>query len=127
MEPFTLTALGVFLAPYLQKAGEKVVEKTVELLFDSRKDLAEKFSGLFHQEIITLGLNDTATTEEVVQKLEAKPEIKAEIDKKLVDNKDLINELEEAFKPMGITINAKNIGAVINNPTGPINLNNTFS
>jgi len=129
MEPITLTltALGVFLAPYLQKAGEKVAEKTIETLFDSRKDLAEKFTGLFHQEIITLGLNDSATTEEVVEQLEAKPEIKAEIAKKVVDNRDLLDELAEAFKPMGITINAKNIGAVINQPTGPINLNNTFS
>ncbi len=127
MDPLTLTALGVFLAPYLQKAGEKVAEKTVEAFFDSRKDLAENFRGLFQQEIITLGLNDLTTAEEVTQKLGAKPEIRAEIDKKLVDNKDLVKELEEAFKPMGITINAKNIGAVINNPTGPINLNNTFS
>lgn len=127
MDPITLTALGVFLAPYLHKAGEKVAEKTVEALFASREELAEKFKGLFHQEIITLGLTDSTTAEEVTQKLGGKPEIKADIDKKLADNKDLVDELEKAFKPMGITIIAKNIGAVINNPTGPINLNNTFS
>ncbi len=133
MEPFTLTAIAVFLAPYLQKAGEKIAEKTIETLFDSRKDLAEKFTGLFDQEIITLGLNDSATTEEVVKQLEAKPEVKAEIDNKVVANQNLLNEMVEAFKQMpqsefsGITINAKNIGAIINNPTGPITLNNTFS
>jgi|ERR1044072_635899 hypothetical protein len=97
MDPLTLTALGVFLAPYLQKAGEKVAEKTVEALFDSRKDLADKFTGLFHQEIITLGLNDSTTAEEVTQKLAAKPGVKVKIDKKVSDNIDLLNKLAEAL------------------------------
>lgn len=97
MEPITLTALAIFLAPYLQKAGEKVAEKTVETLFESHEKLADTFSRLFHQEIITLGLNDSATTEEVVKQLEAKPEVKAEIEKKIADNQDLLDKLAEAL------------------------------
>jgi hypothetical protein len=127
MEPITLTALAVFLSPYLVKAGEKIAEKTVEVLFESRKGLAEKFTGLFHQEITTLGLNDAATMEEVTEKLEARPEVKEEVRKKLESNPDLLNELAEAAKSAGITINAQNIGQVINNPTGPITQNNTFN
>ena len=110
MEPITLTltALGVFLAPYLEVAGKKVAEKAVEALFDSRKDLAENFRGLFHQEIITLGLNDSATTEEVVKQLEAKPEVKAEIEKKIADNQDLLDKLAEALsKQEGRVIHTK--------------------
>lgn len=133
MEPITFTALGIFLAPFLLKAGEKVTEKTVEALFDSRKDLAEKFKGLFATEIISLGLNDSSSPIEITKQLEAKPEIKGEISKKVANNQDLLLELVEAFKQMPqaefgeITINAKNIGQVINNPTASINQTNTFS
>lgn len=133
MEPITLTALAIFLAPYLQKGGEKVVEKTVEALFDSRGDLANKFTDLFRDEIISLDLGSSASTTGITRQLEAKPEVKAEVGKKVAEHQDLLNEMVEAFKQMpqeefnGITINAKNIGAVINNPTTPITLNNTFS
>lgn len=133
MEPITLTALAVFLAPYLKKVGEKVGEKTVEALFDSRKDLTEKFVGLFRDEITSLDLGYSASTAEVTTRLEAKPEVRAEVGKKVAEHQDLLNEVVEAFKQMpqaefnGITVNAKNIGAVINNPTAPITLNNTFS
>jgi len=133
MEPITITAIAVFLAPYFKKAGEKVAEKTIETLFASRKDLAEKFTGLFRSEIISLGLNDSASTKDITEQLHAKPEIRTEVDKKIVSNQHLLGELFETFRQMpqaefaGITINAKNIGAVINHPTAPINLNNKFS
>ncbi len=145
MEPFTLTALGIFLAPYLQKAGKKVAEKTVENLFESREDLAKKFSGLFNREIITLGLNDSVTAEEAVEQLEANYEVKTEIDTKVAANRDLLNELVEAFKQMpraefsGITLNTKKIGVVnisdtsaqnlgtqLNAPQAPVTITNFF-
>lgn len=93
----TITAIAVFLSPFLVKAGEKVAEKTVEILFDSRKDLAEKFSGLFKTEFQTLGLSEIATTEEIVKQLEAKPQVKEEIRQKVENNQDLINQLTEAL------------------------------
>ena len=132
MDPF-VPAIAVFLAPYLQKAGEKVAEKTVETLFDLRADLADKFTNFFKPEIITLGLSDRATSPEVTERLNAKPDVKEEIGKKIANNQDLLNELVTAFQQMpqqefrGISINAKNIGSVINNPTGPISIKNTFS
>lgn len=133
MEPITLATIALFLAPFLQKAGEKVTEKTVETLFDSRKDLAEKFKGLFQSEIISLGLVDVSSSTEIVKQLEAKPDIKEKIRRKVVDNPALLTEVIQAFRQMPqselneITINAKNIGQVINNPTAPITQNNTFS
>lgn len=133
MEPLTLTAIAVFLSPYLKKAGEKVAEKTIETLFDSRKDLAEKFAGLFKTEIISLGLSDTAPGSEVKSRLEATTELKSSVENKVVNNQALLAELVEAFRQMpqsefeGITINAKSIGQIINNPTGTINQTNTFS
>ncbi|GAC1401182.1 MAG: hypothetical protein NVSMB56_16340 [Pyrinomonadaceae bacterium] len=133
MEPITLTAIAVFLAPYLKKGGEKIAEKTVEKLFDSHLDLAERFKSLFNHDIISLGLSDAASTDEITKQLEAKPEVKEEVGKKVAANQDLLNEMVEAFKQMpqaefgGISINAKNIGQVINNPTAPITQTNTFS
>lgn len=145
MDPITLTAIAAFLAPYLKKAGEKVAEKTVEKLFESRGDLAKKFYGLFNRDIITLGLNDSATTEEVAKQLEAKPEVKTEINTKVAANQDLLNELVEAFKQMpqaefsGITINAEkisainvsntsaqNLGTQVNAPQAPVTITNVF-
>src|ERR1700749_982080 len=123
MEQNILTAMAVFLAPYFHKAGEKIAEKTVEKLFDSRKDLADRFTGLFKTEIISLGLTDSASTDEISKQLEAKPEVKEKVHEKVADNQNLLNEMVEAFKQLqraefsGIAINSnKNIGVVINNP-----------
>jgi hypothetical protein len=133
MEPITTIAITTFLAPYLKKAGEKVAEKTVETLFDSRKDLAEKFFSLFKSDIISLGLSDSPTIYEIEQQLELRPQVQQVVGQKIVKNQDLLQELIEAFRLMpqeeftGITINAKNIGAVIHNPRAPITLNNKFS
>src|SRR5437868_6313548 len=98
MELVALSAIAVFLAPYLQKAGEKVAEKTVETLFDSRRDLAERFRGLFNSEIIALGLSDSATTTEIARRLEDKPEVKESVGRKIVEKQDLVQELVEAFR-----------------------------
>lgn len=125
----TLAAIGVFLSPFLTKAGEKVAEKTVETLFNSRKDLADKFLDIFKPEFQTLGLSESSTTEEIAKKLSAKPEIKEAIQQKVENNQDLFDELVSALQTVDseITINAKNIGQVINNPTAPISQNNTFN
>lgn len=108
MEPITLTAIAVFLAPYLKKAGEKIAEKTVEALFESRKDLAGKFAGLFGDEIITLGLNEPST-EKAMELLDAKPELKEVVRRKVENNRDLLETLAEALtKQEGRTITATN-------------------
>lgn len=133
MEPITLTAIAVFLAPYFKKAGEKVAEKTIETLFESRKDLGEKFTSLFKPEIISLGLSDAASTKDIQHQLQARPEVRAEVANKVASHQELLNQLAQAFQELpqaefaGITINAKNIGQVINHPSGPINQTNTFS
>lgn len=118
MDSSTLSAIAVFLAPYLQKGGEKVAEKTVESLFEYRKDLAEKFTGLFSTEIISLGLSDSPTSSEISKQLEAKPEIKEIVGKKIAEQQDLVKELVEASKQIpqaefnAITINAEKIAQV---------------
>lgn len=104
----TIAAIAVFLSPFLTKAGEKVAEKTVETLFDSRKDLADKFLDVFKPEFQTLGLNENSTTDEVAKQLEAKPEIKEAIRQKIETNQDLVNQLTEALsKQEGRTITCK--------------------
>jgi hypothetical protein len=108
MEPITTTAIAVFLAPYLQKAGEKVAERTVETLFDSRQDIAERFKGLFKNELISLDLGNTISSDEIKQKLEANPQIMEEIHKLVLDHQDLLNKVAEALsKQEGRTINTK--------------------
>ena len=125
MEPITTTALAVFLLPFLTKAGEKLTEKTVETLFDSHADLAEKFRGLFKPEFQTLGLSEISTTEEITKQLEAKPEVQEAIRQKVETNQDLLNDLVQSNNQ--ITINAKNIGQIINNPNAPVNQTVTFT
>lgn len=117
MESATLTVLATFLAPYLHKAGEKVAEKTVETLFDSRKDIAEKFRGLFQSEIISLNLKDSISIEEINQQLIKNPQIKEEINRKLLDNQELIEELIKVFNMSqsefsGVAINAEKIAQI---------------
>jgi hypothetical protein len=133
METISLTALAVFLAPYLHKAGEKVAEKTVEELFNARTELAERFSSLFKTDIISLNIGDSAPPTKIASQLELQPEVKEGIRKKIEANQDLLVELVETSEHMphtkfgGITINAKNIGQAINNPYAPITQTNTFS
>lgn len=112
MEPitttFTFATIAAFVSPYLHKAGEKVAEKTIEALFDSRKDIAGKFKNLFNEEIITLGLKETATSAEIAEQLEAKPVVKEEIRQKIEANQDLLQLLAEALsKKEGRTIHTK--------------------
>jgi hypothetical protein len=99
MEPIISTAaITAFLLPYLQKAGEKITEKSIEILFESRKDLAVKFKELFKSEIIALNLSDSDLPVDVNNQLEAKPEIKKEIDVKIEGNQILLSELINALK-----------------------------
>lgn len=124
MEPIITTiSIASFLAGCLLKAGEKVSEKTIETVFEHKKELLESFSGLFKQELITLGLSDNASLEEVQRKLETKPEIVRQALEKLKDEPELLREFNEQFRieTGGMTINAEKIGQVIRDNHGTIN------
>lgn len=129
MELISLASLSAFLGTCLLKGGEKFSEKAIETVFEHKRELADVFTGLFQQEIITLGLNDSATPEEVKKQLEAKPEVALQALKKIVDKPDLLAEFNEQLKTEsgGMTINAKNIGQVIKENYGTINQTINFS
>jgi hypothetical protein len=134
MEPITLTVLAMLLTPYFQKAGEKLSEKTVELALEKREDIKESFLNLFKgDEIISLDLNKREPIEQAKALLEAKPEIELEVRQKVESNQILLGKLLAIIKEQvgtessQITINAKNIGQVINNPTGDVVQHNTWS
>lgn len=109
MEPITLTALAVFLAPYFTKAGETLAVETVKLALENRKEIKNKFLNLFQRdEIISLGLNEQQSPEEVKALITDKPEVEEEVRKTLEANKDLLDELAEVLsKQEGRTIHAK--------------------
>lgn len=109
MEPITLAALAIFLAPYFNKAGEKLAEKTVEIALENRQDIKDKFLNLFKRdEIVSLGLNEHQSPEEVKALIAAKPEIEKEIQKKLESNQDLLDELAKVLsKQEGRIIHTK--------------------
>lgn len=124
MEPVvTSISLAAFLAGCLWKAGEKFSEKTIETVFEHKKELLEGFTGLFKQEIITLGLRDNASFEEAQRELEAKPEIVRQALEKLNNTPELLKEFNEQLfvETGGITINAEKIGQVIKDNHGTIN------
>ena len=93
MEFITLAALSTFIAACLKKAGEKVSEKAVEKAFESRRELAEKLTGLFKPDLIQLGLRDSATPDEIDRKLSAQPKILEEATSKLQGDVDTFKEL----------------------------------
>jgi transposase-like protein len=108
MELITLTTLSAFVAACLRKAGEKFSEKAVETTFESRKELAEKFTGLFKSDIIQLGLSDAATSDEIARQLAAKPTIIDQGASKLQSDADSLKELLTALRETAenrITIN----------------------
>jgi len=123
MEPFTTIAVATFLKVCLDKAGETFTEKMIETAFKNKQGLADSFKGLFRQEIITLGLSEAATPAEVIQQLEAKPEVATQALQKLTDNITLLEDLNEQLKkqPGGMTINAEKIGQVMKENYGTIN------
>lgn len=128
MEPITI-ALSTFMAVCLRKAGEKLSEKAIEMAFESRRDIADKFSALFHDEIITLGLLDIySSTETVKTILEANPEVLTHALEKLNGNPELVEEFnKELIKEIGsVSINARNIGQVVNEMHGTINQSFNF-
>ncbi len=124
MEPITITAVAAFLGACLYKAGEKISEKTIENVFENKEELADRFTGLFRDDIITLGLREATTSAEVQQQLEAKPEIATQALKKLNENPKLLEDFNEKLKEQtgGMTINAEKIGQVIKENYGTINV-----
>lgn len=108
MDSNILVTISAFLAPYLFEAGKTVSTETIKLLFSSRKELAEDFKNLFHTEIQTLGLSNTATTNDITKQLQSKPEMQEEIRQKVEANQDLMNRLTEALsKQEGRIIHTK--------------------
>jgi transposase-like protein len=93
MEVITLTALSTFVTACLRKAGEKFSEKAVETAFESRKELAEKFTGLFKSDIIQLGLSDAATSDDIARQLATKPKIIDKGASKLQSDADSLKDL----------------------------------
>ena len=93
MELITLTTLSAFIAACLKKAGEKFSEQAVQTAFESRKELAEKFTGLFKSDIIQLGLSDAVTPDEINRQLAGKPQIIGQAVSKLQSEVDAFKEL----------------------------------
>lgn len=122
MEILVALLIGTFLS-----------ESTKNLAKGSANLMQESVKSRFDREFITLGLSLEDTPAEIQKKLEAKPEILEAVQQKLEANPDLIKELLEIIKQQtgkqtgGSNVNAKNVGQVINNPTGTINQNNNFS
>ncbi|HEX8736111.1 MAG TPA: hypothetical protein VF721_12360, partial [Pyrinomonadaceae bacterium] len=99
MEPITLTALAVFLAPFFTKAGETLAVESVKLALEKKQDIKDRFLALFQRdEFISLGLNEQQSPEEVKALISAKPEVAEEVQKKFEANPDLLKELLEIIK-----------------------------
>jgi len=72
-----------------------------EIIKDVSKHLGKKtyeIESSLREPIIELGINDYNDSEEIQNKLKAKPEIKSEIEKKILDNQEFFNELLKALK-----------------------------
>jgi hypothetical protein len=133
MEPIiTTTALASFLSLLFTEGGKTLATESVKLALEKRPDIKDGFVNLFKRdEIITLGLNEEKSPEEVTALLKANPEVAGTVAKTIEGNSDLLNQLLEIIKEQSgkdssnITINAKNIAAAgtvtIQNQT------NTFS
>ena len=121
MELVTLTALASFLAPFFTKAGETLATESVKLALEKRQDITDGFVNLFKRdEIITLGLYEDKSPEEITASVKANPEVAEAVTKKIEANPELLNQLLEIIKQQAgseasnITINAKNIAAAGN-------------
>ena len=116
MEVITLTALSTFVAACLRKAGEKFSEKAVEPAFESRKELAEKFTRLFKSDIIQLGLSDAATSDDIARQLAAKPTIIDDGASKLQSDADSLKDLLAALcETAGSKVTVNNFSNQTNN------------
>lgn len=118
--------VAIFIGTFFAETTKNVAKGTANLM-------QESFKSRFDREFISLGLSIDDTPEELQKKLQAKPEILEAVQQKLESNPDLIKELLEIIRQqtgketIETNINAKNIGQVINNPTGSINQTNNFS
>jgi hypothetical protein len=116
MEAITLAALSAFVAACLRKAGEKFSEKAVETAFESRKELAEKFTRLLKADIIQLGLSDAATPDDIARQLAAKPAIIDNGASKLESDADSRKELLAALRETaGSKVTVNNFSNQTNN------------
>ena len=114
---FMALVLGTFLAETVKNVAK-----------GSANWIAENGNSLFQTEIISLGLSESATPEEIAEKLKAKPEMIKVIEQKIEEKPDFVKASFEATKTQ-ITnsignvnnINAKNIENVLNQPSGTFN------
>lgn len=108
-ETITLTALAVLLAPYLKEAGKTLATETIKLALEKRGDIKDAFVELFKpNEITTLGLNEQQTPENIKKLQQENPEITKEVQKKIEENRELLEELANFLsKQEGRTINTK--------------------
>jgi hypothetical protein len=120
---FTATFCAVFLTETIKNVAK-----------GSANWLKDNGESLFYEEFTQLGLNQSATTEELAKQLEAKPEVIEAIQTKVAASPDFVKELFETVKEQTQkqfdaknVINAKNVGTIINDSNAPITITNTFS
>ncbi len=109
MELITVSAVAAFLAPFFTEAGKTLAVESVKLALEKRHDIKDKIIDVFRPEITSLNLKDTQSPEQVKALIEAKSEVKAEINKKIKMNSDLLDELTKILsKQEGRTIHTHN-------------------
>ncbi len=116
MESITILAISTFLAPFLQKGGEKLVEKSVEAVFEKRSDLASRFRELFSEELIELNLGKLTSEGDLARQIQENSSTLAAIEQKIVSNRKLLAELVTATRKLPdfehVTISADKIAQV---------------
>lgn len=109
MEPITSATLAAFLALFFQEAGKTLAVESVKLALEKRQDIKNSLANLFKPEIISLGLNENQTSEEVKALLNAKPEIEDTVQQKIKSNSKLLEELANVLsKHQGRAIHTTN-------------------
>ena len=109
MEPVTLATLATFLSPLFLEGGKTLAVESVKLALANRHDIKDKILDVFRPEIISLNLSEYQKPEEVKALIEAKPDVEAEIKKKVKSNSDLLDQLAKILsKQEGRTIHATN-------------------
>ena len=113
MDPITIAALSASvisaLVPFLQKGGEKLVEKAAEEGFNKRGEIWGKVKGLFQgSELITLNLLEGKPESEDFQNVVAKT-----LETHLEANPAIKTELSELLKQLE-TIQKRNISTIEN-------------
>lgn len=109
--------LGVFLSETVKNVAK-----------GSANWIGSNGKSLFYDEFTALGLSESATPEEIIKQLEAKPQMIEVIEQKVESSPDYVKELFEVIKAQiknnsgnVNNVNAENIENVFNQPTGTFN------